>query len=662
MIPIESSTDRVPESAPRQRASILMVDDHPSNLLALEAILEPLGQELIKATSGEEALKFLLQRDVAVILMDVQMPGMDGFQTAAFIKQRERTRTIPIIFLTALSRDAAHIFKGYAHGAVDYLLKPFDPEILRSKVSVFVDLFLKEQQLQRQAALLRQKEREALERQSELRYRRLLDALPAAMWAARADGTMYYANQVWQAYTGRQGGELSLELFLEDVHPTEREEMRRVWEEAVRQGVQSEREFRMRRHDGTWRWHLARAVPEKDEHGRLVGIIAVATDIDDKKRTEDALARFKATLDATLDCVLMFEPEGLTLTYANAGAARQLDTTVEELLGSSVLGVEAGVDEVGFRQLLAPLVSGTLPSQTYTTTHRRRNGTEVPVEVVLQYVAAGGGQGRFVSVARDVTERQRAEAALRMANEAKDAFLAAASHELRTPLAAAKGHAHLAMLKLGGQTDNGPGKSLTIINRQIDRMTKLVEELLDISRLQAGRLSLEVERFDLAGLVRETCERMTVLSQAHPLRVDAPEKLEGLWDRGRLDQVLTNLVSNAIRYSPEGGEVKVRVVEEDTGVHLTIQDQGVGIPPEKQGLIFERFGRAHGSRYGGLGLGLTISQGIVEQHGGRIWVESRGVPGEGSTFHVWLPREVAQASAAAAATTHSTPQPQVSAG
>jgi CheY-like chemotaxis protein len=199
MISNESTTDRAPESAPRQRASILMVDDHHSNLLALEAILEPLGQELVKANSGEEALKFLLQREFAVILMDVQMPGMDGFQAAALIKQRERTRTIPIIFLTALSRDAAHIFKGYAHGAVDYLLKPFDPEILRSKVSVFVDLFLKEQQIQRQGALLRQKEREALERQNELRYRRLLDSLPEAMWAARPDGMLYYANQAWRS-------------------------------------------------------------------------------------------------------------------------------------------------------------------------------------------------------------------------------------------------------------------------------------------------------------------------------------------------------------------------------------------------------------------------------------------------------------------------------
>ncbi|MCK8500665.1 PAS domain S-box protein [Myxococcus fulvus] len=635
------SAERPQDSSTRPRASILMVDDHPSNLLALEAILEPLGQELVKATSGEEALKFLLQRDFAVILMDVQMPGLDGFQTATLIKQRERTRTIPIIFLTALSRDAAHIFKGYAHGAVDYLLKPFDPEILRSKVSVFVDLFLKEQQIQRQAALLRQREREAMERQSELRYRRLTESLPEVMWAARADGSFTYANRAGRDYTGiHEEQPLSLSTFLEFVHPVDREEMRQAWEMAIRSSQRVEREFRLRRFDGVYRWHLARAVPERDETGHVVGWIAVATDIDDKRRAEEALGRFKMTLDATLDCVLMFSPDSLTLTYANAGAAKQLASTTDELVGLSVLEVEGAFDEAGFRKLLAPLVSGTLPSQTYSTTHRRRDGSEVPVEVVLQFVSAAEGPGRFISVARDITERQRAETALRLASEAKDAFLAAASHELRTPLAAAKGHAHLALLKLGGETEAGPGKSLKIINRQIDRMAKLVEDLLDISRLQAGRLSLELERFDFSQLVHETRDRMAVLSQGHEIQVETPEHLEGIWDRGRLDQVLTNLLSNAIRYSPEGGAVLVRLTGEGSeGVHLSVKDSGVGIPKDKQALIFERFGRAHGSKYGGLGLGLTISQGIVEQHGGRIWVESPGVPGQGSTFNVWLPRE-----------------------
>ena len=117
-----------------ERAKLLLVDDRPENLLALEALLEPLGQELVRAGSGEEALRHLLQEEFAAILLDVQMPGLDGFQTAELIKQRERTRHVPIIFLTAISKDAEHIFRGYDAGAVDYLMKPFEPNILRAKV------------------------------------------------------------------------------------------------------------------------------------------------------------------------------------------------------------------------------------------------------------------------------------------------------------------------------------------------------------------------------------------------------------------------------------------------------------------------------------------------------------------------------------------------
>ena len=137
------------------RANILLVDDRPENLLALEAILSSLDQTLVRATSGEEALKALLSDDFAVILLDVQMPGMDGFETASHIKRRERTRDIPIIFLTAINREPQHAFRGYSAGAVDYLAKPFDPWVLRAKVAVFVELYLKNRQLSEQAELLR---------------------------------------------------------------------------------------------------------------------------------------------------------------------------------------------------------------------------------------------------------------------------------------------------------------------------------------------------------------------------------------------------------------------------------------------------------------------------------------------------------------------------
>jgi CheY-like chemotaxis protein len=145
-----------------EKAKILLVDDRPENLLALEAILSSLDQTLVRAGSGEEALKALLNDDFAVILLDVQMPGMDGFETASHIKRREKTKNLPIIFLTAIDKEPQHAFRGYAAGAADYLAKPFDPWVLRAKVQVFVDLWAKGRQLEEQARLLRERLSEAI--------------------------------------------------------------------------------------------------------------------------------------------------------------------------------------------------------------------------------------------------------------------------------------------------------------------------------------------------------------------------------------------------------------------------------------------------------------------------------------------------------------------
>jgi len=144
---------------------ILLVDDRPENLLALEAILEPLGQELVSAHSGEEALKCVLQHEFAVILLDVQMPEMNGFDVAQIIKSREKSRFIPIIFLSAINKEDSYVFKGYSMGAVDYVFKPFNPDVLRSKVAVFVDLYLKQEQIKEQSELLAESERRELELQ-----------------------------------------------------------------------------------------------------------------------------------------------------------------------------------------------------------------------------------------------------------------------------------------------------------------------------------------------------------------------------------------------------------------------------------------------------------------------------------------------------------------
>ena len=139
-------------------ARVLLVDDRRENLVALEAILEPLGLDLVSVTSGEDALRELLHREFALILLDVQMPGLDGFETAALIKRRTRTRDVPIVFVTAISKQREHVFRGYSAGAVDYLFKPFDPDVLRSKVAALVDLQLRTQELRRQQAELREQQ------------------------------------------------------------------------------------------------------------------------------------------------------------------------------------------------------------------------------------------------------------------------------------------------------------------------------------------------------------------------------------------------------------------------------------------------------------------------------------------------------------------------
>jgi len=166
-VTLRESAAKVERAPKEEPVNILLVDDRAENLLALEAILEPLGERTIRAHSGDEALKCLLTDDFAVILLDVQMPGLNGFETAELIKSRERTRYVPIIFLTAISKDEAYVFRGYSVGAVDYMSKPFQPDVLRSKVAVFVDLYRKQRQLKEQERLLH----DAAVRQIELEHR-----------------------------------------------------------------------------------------------------------------------------------------------------------------------------------------------------------------------------------------------------------------------------------------------------------------------------------------------------------------------------------------------------------------------------------------------------------------------------------------------------------
>jgi PAS domain S-box-containing protein len=262
-------------------APILIVDDRPGNLLSLRSILDPLGQKIVQAKSGDEALRQVLSNDFAVILMDVRMPGLDGIKTAQLIRQRGRSAHVPIIFLTAVSIESPDIIMAYEEGAVDFLLKPFEPAILRSKVKVFVDLYLKEEKIKRQAALLIRRDREAFERRSEIRFRSLLDSMPIAVLALRPSGTVYYRNKTVSDWVRMSPEDRRDSSPLEIVCSEDRERVAAEWSDALLRGQPLETHFRMqRKSDGAYCWYLCRIVPQCDEDGAITSWICAATDID----------------------------------------------------------------------------------------------------------------------------------------------------------------------------------------------------------------------------------------------------------------------------------------------------------------------------------------------------------------------------------------------
>jgi PAS domain S-box-containing protein len=274
------------------RASILLVDDNLPNLLALEGLLEPLGQELVRATSGEAALQRFAEREFAVVLLDVRMPGLDGFETAKRMREREKDRHTPIIFLTALGAEEEDHALAYSQGAVDFLVKPFRPAALLSKVRVFVELYLQARTILAQQKELREAERAALERRSEGRLQTIIDLMPLCVVVFHADGSPYFCNQAWREYTSIELDQASPSRLLDAVHPDDVPRIRQTLREALEGGRGVELECRLRSaHDGSFRWHIARAMPEFGPDGQMVSWIAAATDVERQKRAErDAVA------------------------------------------------------------------------------------------------------------------------------------------------------------------------------------------------------------------------------------------------------------------------------------------------------------------------------------------------------------------------------------
>jgi PAS domain S-box-containing protein len=257
--------------SPRKAASVLLVDDQPENLLALEAVLKPLGLRTVRATSGEEALRRLLHDDFAVILLDVQMPGMDGFETAELIKTRERTQHIPIIYLTAIDKERQEVFRGYSVGAVDYLFKPFDPDVLRSKVGVFVDLY------EKNVALA----------ESEERFRTAFANAPIGIGLMDVDGSFVDVNRALCMLLGQRPLDLIGKKPWELVHSRERAEEQKGFRAIVGgQATGHQAERRLRHKDGHFVYGLVSLSLAHDAEGAPRGGIWQVADITERRRAE----------------------------------------------------------------------------------------------------------------------------------------------------------------------------------------------------------------------------------------------------------------------------------------------------------------------------------------------------------------------------------------
>jgi signal transduction histidine kinase/DNA-binding response OmpR family regulator len=527
------------------RVNILVVDDRPAKLIAMEALLADLGENVVCVGSGAAALRQLLDREFALILLDVNMPDMDGFEAAALIRQRPRLQHIPIIFMTAGSDDT-HALQGYSLGAVDYILTPVVPEVLRTKVKVFVELFKMTEQLKRQA-----EERVAL----------------AEEQARRAAAE---AANLRAVFLGDAGKSMVRSLDLETTANT----------------------------------ILGLMVPDFGDF---------------------AMLRLSAADGDTVH-VRHGDASGAT-AHAETSLSASMERAIRSL-GSQLL-TDSGGGAAVVRGVACPL-------------HAR--GTTLGVLAV----AVGKGRGPYDPVRIMMVEELSARAALAIDNcllyreieqrdLRKEQFVAMLAHELRNPLGAITSALGVLERVGGDPADRARG----VIRRQLENLTHLVDDLLDVSRITTGKISLNRSTVNLAESVERCLKTLEAGERiaGHVIRVQS----EAAWveaDSVRIDQILVNLLGNALKYTPAGGSIDVRVRPEGDDSMVEITDTGVGMSQEALAHAFDLFfqaDRAPERTQGGLGIGLSLARQLVELHGGSVQAASDG-EGCGSRFTVRFPR------------------------
>ncbi len=449
----------------------------------------------------------------------------------------------------------------------------------------------------------------------------LLDTIGEAVFVIDTQWRYTYVNKKAEELVGRPCEELLgntiWELFPETVATIFSAEMHRAVQQNTPTCIETY-------YPPLQKWFESRI------HPSAAGLVVLSQDITERKLLEVERGKYAALVSSSDDAIVSKTLDG-TITSWNHTAERMFGYTAEEAIGQHITLIIPPELHQEEEDIIGKLRQG-IRIRHYETVRVRKDGTKVDVSLSISpIIDRAGNIIGAAKIARDITERIELE-------RRKDEFISMASHELKTPITTLKGFTDMLLRKLERQGMQEEVPMLTRMDAQINRLTRLIDELLDVSKVQAGRLDYEEEPVDLAALLRETVEILQPTSPTHPLIVKETTHAMIMGDKDRLGQVLTNLIGNAIKYSPQANQVDLSITTSNKTVTLRVRDYGVGIPKAHQKHIFDRFYRgrvSHNKAFPGLGMGLYIAHEIVKWHGGEITVESE--EGKGSTFVVSLP-------------------------